>query len=73
MFGAGALYNSLLYGFLVGAILPIPFFLLRKKYKLFEYVHIPVLLTGGLVWYVDHWMADVASYSPYVFHAQVAL
>lgn len=50
MFGAGAIYNPLLYCFLIGAVLPIPFYLLRKRVKLFEHVHIPVLIYGGLVW-----------------------
>ncbi|KAJ6576172.1 OPT oligopeptide transporter protein-domain-containing protein [Mycena vulgaris] len=36
MFGAG--------------VLPIPFFFLRKRFKVFEYIHLPVLLTGGLIW-----------------------
>ncbi|KAJ6509641.1 OPT-domain-containing protein [Mycena vulgaris] len=31
-------------------VLPIPFFFLRKRFKVFEYIHLPVLLTGGLIW-----------------------
>jgi len=50
MFGAGGIYNSLLYCFLIGAILPVPVYLLRKKFKALEYLHLPVLLTGGLIW-----------------------
>ncbi|KAJ6518530.1 OPT-domain-containing protein [Mycena vulgaris] len=50
MLSAGGIYNSLLYCFLIGAILPIPFFFLRKRFKMFEYIHLPVLLTGGMVW-----------------------
>jgi hypothetical protein len=50
MFGAGGIYNSLLYCFLIGAVIPIPFFFLRKRFRVFEYVHLPVLLTGGLTW-----------------------
>ncbi|KAJ6496101.1 OPT-domain-containing protein [Mycena sanguinolenta] len=50
MFGAGGIYNGLLWCFLIGAILPIPVYFLRKKVKALEYVHIPVLLTGGLIW-----------------------
>ncbi|KAJ7895019.1 OPT-domain-containing protein [Mycena leptocephala] len=50
MFGAGGIYNGLLWCFLIGALLPIPFYFLRKKVKAFEYIHIPVLLTGGLIW-----------------------
>lgn len=50
MFGGGAIYDGLLYCFLIGAALPIPFYVLRKRFKMFEYVHLPVLLTGGLIW-----------------------
>ncbi|KAJ7064276.1 OPT-domain-containing protein [Mycena amicta] len=50
MFGAGGIYNGLLYCFLIGAVLPIPFYLLRKRFRVFEYFHLPVLLTGGLIW-----------------------
>ncbi|KAJ6576026.1 OPT-domain-containing protein [Mycena vulgaris] len=50
MFGPGGIYNNLLYCFLIGAVLPIPFFLLRKRFKVFEYIHLPVLLTGGTSW-----------------------
>ncbi|KAJ6496033.1 OPT oligopeptide transporter protein-domain-containing protein [Mycena sanguinolenta] len=38
MFGPGGIYNGLLWCFLIGAILPIP------------YIHIPVLLAGSLIW-----------------------
>jgi hypothetical protein len=50
MFGAGGIYNGLLWCFLIGAILPIPIYLLRKKVKTLEYFHLPVLLTGGMIW-----------------------
>ncbi|KAJ7101240.1 OPT-domain-containing protein [Mycena belliarum] len=50
MFGAGGIYNPLLYCFLIGAVLPVPFYYLRKRVRAFEYVHLPVLLTGGLSW-----------------------
>ncbi|KAJ7133961.1 OPT oligopeptide transporter protein-domain-containing protein [Mycena crocata] len=50
MFGAGGIYNSLLYCFLIGAVLPFPIYFLRKKFKVLEYLHIPVLLQGGLSW-----------------------
>ncbi|KAJ7478906.1 OPT-domain-containing protein [Mycena latifolia] len=50
MFGAGGIYNGLLYCFLIGAVLPIPFYFLRKRVKAFEYFHLPVVLTGGLIW-----------------------
>ncbi|KAJ7182199.1 oligopeptide transporter 4 [Mycena crocata] len=50
MFGAGGIYNSLLYCFLIGAVLPVPFYVLRKRFKTFEYVHVPVVLAGTLTW-----------------------
>ncbi|KAJ6462667.1 OPT-domain-containing protein [Mycena vitilis] len=50
MFGAGGIYNGLLHCFWIGLILPIPFYFLRKRFKFFEYVHLPVLLNGGLSW-----------------------
>jgi OPT family oligopeptide transporter len=53
MFGAGAMYNGLLYCFLIGAVLPIPFYLLRRRFPTLEYFHIPVMLTGGLIWYAS--------------------
>ncbi|KAJ6599741.1 OPT-domain-containing protein [Mycena vulgaris] len=50
MFGPGGIYNNLLWCFLIGAVLPIPMYLLRKKIRVLEYFHLPVLLTGGLIW-----------------------
>ncbi|KAJ7134009.1 OPT-domain-containing protein [Mycena crocata] len=50
MFGAGGIYNNLLWCFLIGAILPIPVYFLRKKVKVFEYFHLPIFLVGGLNW-----------------------
>ncbi|KAJ7106268.1 OPT-domain-containing protein [Mycena epipterygia] len=58
MFGTGGIYNSLMWCFLIGAILPIPLYLLRKRVKTLEYVHLPVLLTGGLIW-APYSMANV--------------
>ncbi|KAJ7032867.1 OPT-domain-containing protein [Mycena alexandri] len=50
MFGRGGIYNGLLWCFLIGAFLPIPFYLLRKRVKVLEFVYLPVILCGGLVW-----------------------
>ncbi|KAJ6623242.1 OPT oligopeptide transporter protein-domain-containing protein [Mycena sp. CBHHK59/15] len=47
MFGVSGIYNGLLYCFFIGAVLPIPVYLLRKWIKALEYLHLPVLLTGG--------------------------
>ena len=46
LFGNGGLYNPLQWGFLVGALLPIPVWLLARKYPKMRHVHIPVILTG---------------------------
>ena len=50
MFGTGAIYNGLLWCFLIGAVLPIPFYFLRKKFGIFSYFHVPIFLLGGTVW-----------------------
>jgi hypothetical protein len=50
MFGPGAIYNGLLWCFPLGAVLPIPFYFLRKKFKIFAYFHVPVFLFGGTTW-----------------------
>jgi OPT family oligopeptide transporter len=50
MFGPGAIYNGLLWCFPLGAVLPIPFYFLRKKFKVFAYFHVPIILTGAFVW-----------------------
>lgn len=52
MFGVGGIYNVLLWGFLVGALLPLPFYFLTRRYpnSWVRYVHVPVLIIGGLGW-----------------------
>ena len=50
MFGVGAIYNSLLWCFLIGAVLPIPPYFLGRKWKIFRYFHAPVFLHGGFSW-----------------------
>jgi len=49
MFGSSSIYYPLLFAFLIGAILPIPGWLLMKgfpQYKWLEYIHFPVLFSG---------------------------
>jgi hypothetical protein len=49
MFGVGSTYSPLLYGFLIGAILPIPAWILMKKFphiKWLEYIHFPIMLSA---------------------------
>jgi OPT family oligopeptide transporter len=50
MLGPGAIYNGLLWCFPLGAVLPIPFYFLGKKFKIFAYFHVPVFLYGGHIW-----------------------
>jgi len=48
MFGPGAYYNTLMWGFVIGAIAPVPFWLLSRRYpnSFWKYAHIPVLITA---------------------------
>lgn len=50
IYGPGGIYHPLLYGFVVGAILPFPFYFLSKRFpnSWVRYVHVPVLLYGAL-------------------------
>ncbi|RAK95685.1 OPT oligopeptide transporter family [Aspergillus ibericus CBS 121593] len=48
LFGSGQIYNPLLYGFLVGALLPIPFYVFTKWWPRsgWRYVYIPLVFYG---------------------------
>ncbi|CAF3764520.1 unnamed protein product [Rotaria sp. Silwood1] len=49
VFGFQSIYWPLLFGFLIGALLPVPVWYLRMKYpkvKWLQYVHLPVILVG---------------------------
>lgn len=48
MFSPGRMYNPLMYGFLVGALAPIPVWLLAKKFPRgkFHLINMPVIFTG---------------------------
>ncbi|KAF5392481.1 hypothetical protein D9757_002202 [Collybiopsis confluens] len=48
MFSIGRAYNPLLYFYLIGAILPIPFYLLARRFPLsfWRYINIPVFFGG---------------------------
>ncbi|KAL3952514.1 hypothetical protein ACCO45_012457 [Purpureocillium lilacinum] len=50
IFGWGQIYNSLTWGFLVGAILPVPVFFLQRRFpnSWLRYIHVPVLFFGPL-------------------------
>ncbi|CAF0847942.1 unnamed protein product [Adineta ricciae] len=52
MFGPGSIYWPLLLGFVVGGLLPIPAWLLMKKYpniKWLKYIHFPIMLSATAV------------------------
>ena len=48
MFSPGAMYSPLLWFFLIGAVLPIPFYYLARKYPLsyWRFVNVPVMFAG---------------------------
>ena len=53
MYGQGGPYFVLIFGFIVGVFLPIPFYMLTKRYpenKILRGIHIPVLLYGSINW-----------------------
>ncbi|KAI3082272.1 hypothetical protein CBS147353_2683 [Aspergillus niger] len=56
LFGSGQIYNPLLYGFLVGALLPIPFYFITKwrPRSGLRYVYIPLVFYG---------ICDIAPYN----------
>ncbi|KAG0266236.1 hypothetical protein BG011_002933 [Mortierella polycephala] len=65
MFGPTSMYNAINYFFLIGFLLPIPFYYLKKAYpnSFLEFVHIPVLLasTGMMppaqAYHYTNWLA----------------
>ena len=51
MYGTKALYNTSLYGFLVGALAPIPLYILsRWRFPELRHVYTPILFSSGAVW-----------------------
>ena len=48
LFSPGSMFNALLYFFLIGALLPIPFYYLARRYPLsyWRYVNIPIFFAG---------------------------
>jgi hypothetical protein len=51
MYGMNALYNKALYAFLLGAIVPIPLYILsRWRFPKLRHVYTPLLLIGGRGW-----------------------
>jgi hypothetical protein len=73
MYGSKALYNKSLYGFLVGALLPIPLYLLsRWRFPELRHVFTPVLLSGGQSWapYNLSWLIP-SLYLGYIFQVYI--
>jgi hypothetical protein len=51
MYGPNGIYHPTIYGFLLGALLPVPFFFLSKwRYPQLRHVYTPSLMTGALFW-----------------------
>ncbi|KIM32165.1 hypothetical protein M408DRAFT_6492 [Serendipita vermifera MAFF 305830] len=53
LYGKDGPYNVLLYCFLIGVVLPIPFYFLTRRFPKSEFlrgVHIPILLYGSINW-----------------------
>ena len=73
MYGSKALYNTSLYGFLVGALLPIPLYLLsRWRFPELRHVYTPILLSGGQFWapYNLSWLIP-SLYLGYIFQVYI--
>ncbi|KAK0191685.1 OPT-domain-containing protein [Armillaria mellea] len=50
MFGSGAIYNPLIWCFLIGFVLPFIVYYLTPRIPIFKYFHLPVFLVGTLIW-----------------------
>jgi OPT family oligopeptide transporter len=53
MYGKNGPYYVLIYGFLIGAFLPLPIYFLAKRFphnKIIRGIHTPAFLAGGLNW-----------------------
>ena len=57
MFGPGAMYNGITYGFIVGLLLPVPIYFAVKRWpnSWLRYVHIPVFMSGPIGWAPTNW------------------
>ncbi|KAK3815165.1 MAG: OPT family small oligopeptide transporter [Benniella sp.] len=58
MFGPSSIYNSINFFFLIGFLLPIPFYYLNKHSpnSWLEYVHIPVILSATGAYHFTNWL-----------------
>ena len=74
MYGPGkGIYSVTLYGFLVGALLPVPLYVLvRLGYTRFRHIYTPSLLFGGITWAPFNFSFSVnALYLGYFFQVYV--
>jgi len=51
LFGPEGLYQVSLYGFLIGALFPVPFYVLsRWRFPKLRHIYTPILFAGGIQW-----------------------
>lgn len=55
LYSAGQIYNAVFYGFVFGAILPVPVYMLTRRYpnSFWKFVSVPVFLYGMLVLFIS--------------------
>lgn len=73
MYGKESLYHSSLYGFLLGALVPIPIYLLsRWRFPNLRHVYTPILFAGGTGWapYNLSWVIP-SLYIGYIFQVYI--
>lgn len=73
LLGPNAPYSVLLYGFLIGAIIPIPFYVLsRWRYPELRHVYTPILFAGGIQWSPLNLSWEIpALYLGYIFQVHI--
>jgi len=72
MYGLGSIYSGLVSCFGIGFVLPFVFYFLQKRFTSLKSVHLPVLLTGGLVW-APYSLANVIPVIPVAWFFNVYL
>lgn len=51
LIGPKAVYKVTVYGFLIGALIPIPFYILsRRRFPKLRHVYTPILFAGAIAW-----------------------
>jgi len=69
LIGPKALYKDSLYGFLIGALIPIPFYVLsRWRFPKLRHVYTPIVFAGGIMWSPLNMSWEIPSlYIGYIF------